>query len=259
MPQSYKFDLVCIDCRPAGHRAAIQAAKFGKQAAVADPRQLVAGTCAATDRTPRRALRILNVSLVVVVSVCMSGAGALARESPMSAPPIAQLIADQAQSDEQVKYTVEERLRTDGRIDWEILGVEVQQGFVTLYGEVLTEDQKGLASLIASTVPGVRELANRIIVDRALSGDYRLQKAVWSALRGVDALREQTQTLRVLVKNAVATLSESVEQPLQKEAAWRVAQSVQGVHKVVNAIKVQPRPMQTERETLHKQGMELMP
>ena len=94
MPQSYKFDLVCIDCRPAGHRAAIQAAKFGKQAAVADPRQLVDGTCAATNRTPRRALRILNVSLVVVVSVSMSGAGALARESPLSAHPIAQLIAD---------------------------------------------------------------------------------------------------------------------------------------------------------------------
>jgi osmotically-inducible protein OsmY len=175
------------------------------------------------------------------------------------AHPIAQLIADQAQSDAQVKYKVEERLRTDGRIDWEILDVAVLRGQVTLYGEVLTEDQKGLASLIASTVPGVRELANRIIVDRALSGDYRLRKAVWSTLRGVDALREQTQTLRVLVEHAVATLSGSVEQPLQKEAAGKAAQSVQGVQKVVNAITVQPRLLQTERETLIKQGVELMP
>jgi osmotically-inducible protein OsmY len=140
-----------------------------------------------------------------------------------------------------------------------MLDVDVQRGQLTLYGEVLTEDQKALASLIASTVPGVRELANRIIVDRPISGDYRLRKAVWGALRDVDALREQTQTLKVLVEHAVATLSGSVEQPLQKEAAGKAAQSVQGVQKVVNAITVQSRPLQTERETLRKQGVELMP
>ena len=64
---------------------------------------------------------------------------------------------------------------------------------------------------------------------------------------------------RVLVEHAVATLSGSVEQPLQKEAAGKAAQSVQGMHTVVNAITVQPRPLQTERETLYKQGVELMP
>jgi osmotically-inducible protein OsmY len=102
-------------------------------------------------------------------------------------------------------------------------------------------------------------LANRIIVDTAISEDYRLRKAVWSALRDVDALREHTQTLKVLVENAVVTLAGSVEQPLQKEAAGKAAQSVQGSHNVVNAIKVQPKPLQIERETLRKQGVELMP
>jgi osmotically-inducible protein OsmY len=197
--------------------------------------------------------------MTAVVFVCMSGSIVLTNERFADAHPIAQLIADHAKSDEQVRYNVEERLRTDGRIDWEMLDVDVQRGQVTLYGEVLTEDQKGLASLIASTVPGVRELANRIIVDTAISEDYRLRKAVWSALRDVDALREHTQTLKVLVENAVVTLAGSVEQPLQKEAAGKAAQSVQGSHNVVNAIKVQPKPLQIERETLRKQGVELMP
>jgi osmotically-inducible protein OsmY len=203
--------------------------------------------------------RILTASLAAVVCVCLSGCVALASERSVSTRPIAQLIADQTQTDEQVKYKVEERLRTDGRIDWEVLDVDVQRGQVTLYGEVLTEDQKGLASLIASTVPGVRELANRIIVDRPISNDYRLRKAVWSTLRGVDALRDQTQTLRVRVYNAVATLSGSVEQPLQEAAAVKTAQSVQGVSKVVNAIKVQPRLLQTEREKLLNEGVQLVP
>jgi osmotically-inducible protein OsmY len=65
--------------------------------------------------------------------------------------------------------------------------------------------------------------------------------------------------LKVLVNNAVATLSGSVEEPIQKEAAGKAAQSVQGLDKMVNAITVQPRPLQTERERLHKQGVELMP
>jgi hypothetical protein len=175
------------------------------------------------------------------------------------AHPRAQLIAEHAQSDEQVKYTVEERLRTDGRIDWEMLDVEVQQGFVTLYGEVLTEDQKGLASLIASTVPGVRELANRIIVDRALSGDYRLRKPCGTSCGVWMRCENKRRHYGSWWNNAVATLSGSVEQPLQKEAAGKAGQSVQGVQKVVNAITVQPRPLQTERETLYKQGVELMP
>jgi osmotically-inducible protein OsmY len=202
---------------------------------------------------------ILNASLAAVVFVCLYDSVALASERSVSAGPIPRLIAEQTQSDEQVKYTVEERLRTDGRIDWEVLDVDVQRGQVTLYGEVLTEDQKGLASLIASTVPGVKELTNRIIVDSPISKDYRLRKAVWSTLRGVDALREQTQTLRVRVENAVATLSGSVEQPLQEEAAVKAAQSVQGVSKVVNAIKVEPRLFQTERETLLKDGVQPVP
>ena len=35
-------------------------------------------------------------------------------------------------------------LRTDGRIDWEVHGVQVNRGEVTLYGEVPNNDQKGL-------------------------------------------------------------------------------------------------------------------
>ncbi len=171
---------------------------------------------------------------------------ALAGETPWTVRPIVQLIADHAASDEQVKFRVEERLRTDGRVDWEVLDVAVQAGEVTLYGEVLTEDQKGLASLIASTVPGVRELVNRIIVDRPISSDYRLRKAVWNTLRGVDALREQTHTLRVRVEQGVVTLSGSVEQPLQRDAAIKAAESVQGVNKVISAIRVHPRIVQTE-------------
>jgi len=204
-----------------------------------------------------RSLRVQSVALAIMVG--MSGAAAFGDEEPLSADPTIQTIADQAQSDEQVQSRVEERLRTDGRIDWEALAVEVRKGRVTLYGEVETQDQKGMASLIASTVPGVVGLTNSIIVDTAHSKDYRLQKAVWSALRDVDALRQQTSTLRIRVNNAVATLSGSVEQSLQKKAAAKAAQSVPEVEKVVNAIQVRKASTQTEREKLSKEGLQQVP
>lgn len=72
-----------------------------------------------------RSPRILNTSLTAVVFVCMSGSIVLTNERLVDAHPIAQLIADHTQNDEQVRYHVEERLRTDGRIDWEVLNVNV--------------------------------------------------------------------------------------------------------------------------------------
>jgi osmotically-inducible protein OsmY len=202
--------------------------------------------------------RVLSISLAVLV--CLSGTVALGDDSPShAAPAVIQVMADQAQRDEEVASRVEERLRTDGRIDWEALGVEVKEGEVTLYGEVETKDQKGIASLIASTVPGVTGLTNSVIVDKAHSKDYRLQKAVWSTLRGVDALREQTSTLRVRVKNAVATLSGSVDQQVQKLSAEKAAGSVPEVATVVNKIQIRQAPLQTEREKLRKEGLEQVP
>ena len=56
----------------------------------------------------------------------------------------------------------------------------------------------------------------------------------------------------------LARPQQSQWQTLQEEAAVKAAQSVQGVRKVVNAIKVEPG-LQTERETLLKEGVQLVP
>ena len=45
MSASYDFDLLCIGSGPAGQRAAIQASKLGKRAAVVEKRPCVGGIC----------------------------------------------------------------------------------------------------------------------------------------------------------------------------------------------------------------------
>jgi NAD(P) transhydrogenase len=53
----YDFDLICIGSGPAGQRAAVQAAKLGKRAAVVEKRREVGGVCIDTGTIPSKTLR----------------------------------------------------------------------------------------------------------------------------------------------------------------------------------------------------------
>ena len=46
------YDLLVIGSGPAGHRAAIQAAKLGKRVAVVEKREVVGGACINTGTIP---------------------------------------------------------------------------------------------------------------------------------------------------------------------------------------------------------------
>ena len=54
---SYEFDLVCIGSGPAGQRAAIQAAKLGRRAALVERRRCVGGVCIETGTIPSKTFR----------------------------------------------------------------------------------------------------------------------------------------------------------------------------------------------------------
>src|SRR5438132_13207138 len=144
---------------------------------------------------------------------------------------------EQLQTDEAIRAKIEKRLLMDDRIDWELLQVEVNQGHAILYGEVRTPQEKGLAALIASTVPGVKGLTNSIIVEPAFTRDHKLSEAVWNVLQGVPTLNGN-DTLRVNVKNSVVKLEGVVEHSIQKEAAEKAVASVSGVEAVINIIEV---------------------
>ena len=62
MPQSYDFDLLCIGSGPAGQRAAVQAAKLGKRAAVIEKRRIVGGICVDSGTIPSKTFRQAVIS-----------------------------------------------------------------------------------------------------------------------------------------------------------------------------------------------------
>ena len=63
---TYDFDLVCIGSGPAGQRAAVQAAKLGKRAAVIEKRRCVGGICIDTGTIPSKTLREAVISYTTI-------------------------------------------------------------------------------------------------------------------------------------------------------------------------------------------------
>jgi NAD(P) transhydrogenase len=53
----YQFDLVSVGSGPAGQRAAVQAAKLGKRAALIERRRLLGGVCVDTGTIPSKTFR----------------------------------------------------------------------------------------------------------------------------------------------------------------------------------------------------------
>jgi osmotically-inducible protein OsmY len=199
---------------------------------------------------------------VAVVALALSFIGLRGATPSMNNISIGQ-DDEQLQTDEAIRSSIEKRLLLDERIDWELLQVEVNKGHAILYGEVRTTQEKGLASLIASTVPGVKGLTNSIIVEPAMAKDHKLANAVWNVLHGVPAL-SGNDTLKVNVKNAVVKLEGVVERSFEKEAAEKAVASVPGVATVFNLIEVKSQVSgesvtEKAREKLLQEGVQVQP
>ena len=57
MSASYDFDLVCLGSGPAGQRAAVQGAKFGRRTAIVEKRRILGGVCLDTGTIPSKTFR----------------------------------------------------------------------------------------------------------------------------------------------------------------------------------------------------------
>ena len=73
MSEPFDFDLVCIGSGPAGQRAAVQAAKVGRQVAVIEKKYYVGGSCIDTGTIPSKTFREAVLSYASQVSPFAAG------------------------------------------------------------------------------------------------------------------------------------------------------------------------------------------
>ncbi|MDE3111788.1 MAG: BON domain-containing protein [Chloroflexota bacterium] len=144
-------------------------------------------------------------------------------------------------TDKQVQMDVLAELERDYRFHPGGIGVEVDHGVVTLTGMVSTYLQLGQAANVASEVPGVKDVANKLTVTRDTTrDDTTLARAVRSALTwDADVPEERIDSI---VRDRVVTLKGTVENWAQRKAAHDAVARLSGVEHVNDHIVIEPRP-----------------
>jgi osmotically-inducible protein OsmY len=117
--------------------------------------------------------------------------------------------------------------------------IEVDDGVVSLNGEVPGLSSKRMAGLLAWWVPGSRDVVNGLAVEPPEEdGPIRIEEAVKAALekdRFVDAGQ-----IRVGVRGTTVRLTGLVPTDSERDMAENDAWYVFGVDRVVNEIEVRP-------------------
>lgn len=146
-------------------------------------------------------------------------------------------------ADLEVKTIVIDRLARSPELKDKRLTVQVASRIVTLEGTVDSPAQKRTAEDIAVQVPGVQSLNSQLIVTDAQAGpesvDDRLARRVEFELYSTKAV--SLKAMQIRSQDGTVVLSGSVPSRAERLLAEKVAQSVEGVKKVVNNLST-PEP-----------------
>jgi len=144
-------------------------------------------------------------------------------------------------TDSQLRKDVIDEIERDWRFKEAELGVEVDQGIVTLTGTVSSYPKLMAAADIAAEIAGTKGVANELTVRTpGLTGpnDTELAAAVRTALKwDVDVPEAK---IDVIVRHGVVTLKGSVDYWYQKRAAGDRVVTLNGVSAIDNHITVVP-------------------
>jgi hyperosmotically inducible protein len=122
------------------------------------------------------------------------------------------------------------------------INVDTDNGVVTLFGYVPSEQAKAEAEAEARKVAGVKRVVNELQVvpsaQRSQVGkrDSELEERIQKAIGSREGLRDAD--INVEVKNGVARLTGTVTKASDKEAAVTIARRIDGIRGVANELKV---------------------
>lgn len=151
-------------------------------------------------------------------------------------------------SDTQIRRDVLDELERHWHFRTAEIGVEVDGGVVTLSGTVSSYPKLLAAADVASSIAGVRGVANELVVRIPGVGtptDADIAAAVGAALRGDPDTGGDD--LDVIVRDGLVTLRGGVAYWYQRNAAYEAARRIAGVVAVRDEIGVTP-PSRTDDE-----------
>lgn len=145
-------------------------------------------------------------------------------------------------TDHELEQHVQSALDWEPSVDATDIGVSVDEGVVTLRGNVGSYMEKLMSERVVLRVYGVKALANDLVV-HLVSGyartDTEIAQAALAALKWNTTVPNERVT--VTVKGGQVTLNGTLDWQFQKDAAANAVRHLTGVTLVVNHIIVQPR------------------
>jgi osmotically-inducible protein OsmY len=150
--------------------------------------------------------------------------------------------------DSELKSAVVAELRWIPSVNSAHIGVSVNDGAVTLSGEVDSYPEKLLAAKAVTRVQGVNAIAQEITVRDSWGGmnDTDIAREAGEAVqRAVDV----PETVHVSVHNRIITLSGSVRWQHERAAAARAVRYTKGIRSVLNSVEIRPSASTTGIKT----------
>ena len=130
-----------------------------------------------------------------------------------------------------------------GTLPFNSITVQVQQGVVTLGGEVVTPDDKQSAVGLVTSAAGVRGFVDHLVVAPLSPNDWQLRRALLGAIYNAPQLQkyaiDPVKPIRIVVINGHVTLVGAVLNSGDRDIAGLRANAVPGVFSVANDIQVQ--------------------
>jgi osmotically-inducible protein OsmY len=155
--------------------------------------------------------------------------------------------------DDEVKADVEEELDWTPGIEAAGIGVAVEDGVVTLTGQVGSHAERVQAARAALRVTGVRGLAEELdIRGPSVHADADIASAVRTALDADASV--PSDTVDVQVRDRIVTLTGSAHWYFQRLAAVRDAERVAGVQFVLDRLELTLRPSAPDTEERIRQA-----
>jgi osmotically-inducible protein OsmY len=163
-------------------------------------------------------------------------------------------MATTVETDVAIQQAVLQELRWDPEVEPTDIGVEVDDGVVTLTGAVDSYWQKLAAERAALRVDGVRAVANDIVVKSpGLRTDTDIAKDIADAFQANMLIPEDR--IKVTVRNGWVILEGTVDWKFVRDQAETIAQKTKGVVGVTNLLTVKPRQLNVMADEI-KSGIE---
>lgn len=139
---------------------------------------------------------------------------------------------------------------------FDAIRLNIENGVVTLSGHAHDYPSRDAAVGIASTTPGVKEVADDIEVDPLSPMDDGIRMEVARAIYGYAALNryaiDPIRPIRISVQNGNVALYGMVDSEMDKNLAYMRASTVPGVFSVKNYIEVAGQPSEKQQRPAKK-------